>query len=91
MLTIVDEFSRFPWAFPCEDTSLSTAIKIYHELFPTFGTPNTKHSDRGSGFLSTPMRKYLNQMGIYISTTTPYHPQENGECERFNGTILKTV
>ena len=66
-------------------------MKIYHELFPTFGTPSTIHSDRGSGFLSTSMRRYLNEMGINISTTTPYHPQGNGQCERFNNTIWKTV
>ena len=77
MLTVVDDFSRFPWALPCKDTSSSTAIKIYHELFATFGTPNTIHSDRESGLLSTSMRKYTNDMWINISTTTPYHQQGN--------------
>ena len=52
ILTIVDEYSRFVWAFPCKDTSTGTAIKIYHELFIAFETPNTIHSDRGSRFLS---------------------------------------
>jgi len=66
-------------------------MKIYHELFATFGTPSTIYSDRGSGFLSSSMRRYLNEMGINISTTTPYHPQGNGQCERLNNTIWKTV
>ena len=91
ILTIVDEFSRFPWAFAVKDTSSNTVMKIYHELFATFGTPSTIHSDKGSGFISTSMRRYLNEMGINISTTTPYHPQGNGQCEKFNGTIWKTV
>ena len=30
-------------------------------------------------------------MGIDISTMTPYHPKENGQCERFDDTIWKTV
>ena len=71
ILTIVDEYSRFVWAFPCKDTSTGTAIKIYHELFATFGTPNTIHSDRGSGFLSATMKKYLSDMDINLSATTP--------------------
>ena len=72
ILTIVDEFSRFPWAFAVKDTSSNTVMKIYHELFATFGTPSTIHSDKGSGFISTSMRRYLNEMGINISSTTPY-------------------
>ena len=91
ILTIVDEFSRFVWAFSCKDTSSKAAIKIYHKLLATFGAPNAIHSDRGSGFLSTSMRKSLNDKGINISTTTPYYPQGNGLCERFNGIIWKTV
>ena len=93
ILTIVNEFSRFPWAFASKDTSSSTAMKIYHELFATFGTPSTIHSDRGSGFLSTSMRRYVDEMGTNISTTTPYHPQGSGQCERsyIYKSIWKTV
>ena len=47
ILTIVDEYSRFTWTYPCKDTSTATVIKIYHDLFATFGTPGTIHSDRG--------------------------------------------
>ena len=64
-------------------------MKVYHELFATFGTPSTIHSDRESGFLSISMRKYLNEIGINISTTTPYHPQGNVQCERSDNTIRK--
>ena len=69
----------------------STAIKIYHELLATFGTPNTIHSHRGSGFRSTTMRKYLSNMGINMSTMTLYHLQGNGQCKQSNGTIWRIV
>ena len=91
ILTIIDEYSRFVLAFPCKDTSTGTAIKIYPELFATFGIPNTIHSDRRSGFLSATMSKYLSDMGINMTGTTPYHHKGNGQCERFNGIIWKTV
>ena len=91
MLTIVDEYSHFVRAFPYKHTSAATVIKIYHGLFATYRTPGTIHSDRGPTFLSVSRRNYLNELGINISTTTPYHPKGNGQCERFNGTIWKTV
>ncbi len=91
ILTIIDEFSRFPFAIPCNDTSSSTVIKIYNDLFATFGVPGKIHSDKGSAFISKQMKDYLLKMGINSSNTTPYHPMGNGQCERYNGIIWKTV
>ena len=91
ILTIIDEFSRFPWAIPCKDTSTNTAIRCLNEIFSNYGTPGNIHSDKGSGFISKSMKYYLNTMGINSSNTTPYHPQGNGQCERYNGIIWKTV
>ena len=91
ILTVVDEFSRFPWAIPCKDTSTSSAIRCLNEIFSMFGTPGSIHSDRGSAFISKGMKYYLNSMGINTTNSTPYHPQGNGQCERLNGTIWNTV
>ena len=33
LLTIIDEFSRFPFAFPCKDTSAATFIECLTTLF----------------------------------------------------------
>ena len=30
------------------------------------------------------MRKYLSDMGINMSATTPNHPRRNGQCERLD-------
>lgn len=91
ILTVVDEFSRFPFAFPCADMASSTVIKHLQSLFYLFGMPSYVHSDRGTSFLSQEVQQFLNSCGIASSRTTPYNPRGNGQAERYNGIIWKTV
>ena len=91
LLTIVDEYSRFPFAVPCPDTSADSVIKSLDPLFATFGLPSFIHSDQGSAFMSKELKSYLNSLGIATSRTTPYNPQGNGQVERYNGIIWKAV
>ena len=91
ILTVIDEYSRFPFAFPCPNTLSSTVIKCLDQLFTLCGTPSYIHSDRGTSFLSHEIKHYLTQKGIATSKTTPYHPIGNGQCERYNGIIWKGV
>lgn len=91
ILTVIDEFSRYPFAYPCSDMNSATVISHLNNLFSLFGTPAFVHSDRGTSFMSAEIRQYLHSNGIATSRTTPYHPQSNGQCERYNGIIWKTV
>ena len=56
VLTIIDEYSRFPFAFPCPDTSTSSVLKCFRNLFSLFGMPAYIHSDRGSSLISEEIR-----------------------------------
>lgn len=91
ILTIVDEFSRFPFAIPCTDVSTTTVIKHLTHLFSVFGIPAYIHSDRGASFMSHDLKSFLTSQGIATSRTTPYNPRGNGQVERYNGIIWKTV
>ncbi len=91
MLTIIDEYSRFPFAFPCEDVSAQTVIRSLSTLFSVFGMPTFIHTDRGSGFMSSELKNFLLQKGISSSKTTSYNPVGNGQIERLNGTLWKTI
>lgn len=44
ILTIVDEFSRFPFAIPCSDISAVTVITHLRNIFSLFGMPVYIHS-----------------------------------------------
>lgn len=87
----MDEFSRFPFAIPGKDISASTVIKCLTSVFSIFGLPGYIHSDRGASFMSTEVKSSLHSRNICSSRTTPYHPQGNGQCERYNGIIWKAI
>ena len=87
-LTVVDEYSRFPFAFPCADVAAATVIKYLTNLFSVFGNPSFVHSDRGTAFMS---EEFLHSRGIANSRTTAFNPQGNGQVERYNSIIWQMV
>ena len=91
ILTIVDEYSRFPFAFPCANMATPTVIKCMVMLFSFFGMPGYVHSDRGPSLISEELKTFLNERGVATSRTSAYNPQGNGQVERYNGVIWKAV
>ena len=87
----IDEYSRYPFTFDSSNIDTSTVITCLDQLFAIFGMPNYIHSDRGSSFMSKELKSYLSDLGIATSRTTSYNPQGNGQCERYNGIIWKTI
>lgn len=91
LLVMVDEYSRFPFVYPCRDTTSKTVIECFEQLFCTFGCPASVHSDRAQQFLSKEVNDYMLKNGVIITHSSPYHPKGNSQCERLNGTIWKAV
>ena len=90
-LNIVDEYSRFPFVYPCKDTSAPTVISCLHHLFSLFGTPSSIHSDKGSAFISRELREWLSTSHVSISHTTRYNPQGNGQVEKYNDVVWRAI
>uniref|UniRef100_A0A1Y1KRZ4 Integrase catalytic domain-containing protein n=1 Tax=Photinus pyralis TaxID=7054 RepID=A0A1Y1KRZ4_PHOPY len=91
ILTVIDEYSCFPFAFPCSDVSAKTVITHLNSLFMLFGMPSYVHSDRGASFMSSEVKQYLHSRGIATSRTTAYNPQGNGQVEKLNSTLWKAI
>ena len=74
-LTVIDEYSRSPFAFPCADLAPTSVIKCLQQLFSVFGMSAYIHSDRWSSLQSNELKAWLQSHGFAISRTTSYNPQ----------------
>ncbi|KAK5898981.1 hypothetical protein CesoFtcFv8_008505 [Champsocephalus esox] len=92
ILVMTDLFSRYAVAVPTKDqTAQTTARHLWTALIQPFGCPERFLTDRGGAFESEVMRQLCELYGCTKSRTTPYHPQGNGACERFNRTLLSLL
>jgi transposase InsO family protein len=89
VLVITDHFTRFARAVPTRNqTTRQVAEVLWKNFFLDFGFPKKLHSDRGGSFTSKLAKELCKLAGVQGSYTTPYHPQGNGQVERFNRTLI---
>ncbi len=92
ILVITDLFSKFVEAFATQVATAQLAAQILaDEWICRHGAPKTVLTDRGSTFVADLTQDLLNIHQIKGVTTTAYHQQANGQCERFNKTLCNML
>ncbi|KAG5265227.1 hypothetical protein AALO_G00262840 [Alosa alosa] len=85
MLVAIDLFSRYAFAVLTRDQTAETAARVlWREVFQRYGCPEKLLSDQGPAFESLLLRQLCTLYGCKKIRTTPYRPQGNGACERWN-------
>ena len=85
VLVITDVFTKWTIAVPTRDQMAQTVAKVLvNELFFKFGICKRLHSDQGKCFEAEIIQQLCTIYNVKKSRTTAYHPQGNGQCERFN-------
>lgn len=88
-LVIVDAYSKWPEVFETKITTTSKTIELLSEVFTRHGYCDTIVSDNGPQFTSDQFANFCKSLGVEHIRTAPYHPQSNGQAERFVD-LLKT-
>lgn len=92
ILVITDRFTKLTKTEALRTiTALSVAKAFCRTWVYNFGTPKIVLTDNGSQFASRFFLQVCKILGIHKVFTTEYHPQTNGQAERFNRTILASL
>ena len=91
LLVLVDYYSRWIEVDVIRTTSSKTIIHCLDAQFARHGLPKGLRTDNGSNLVSKEVEDYLNEMGIEHRYTTPLWPRANGEVERQNRSLLKSM
>jgi hypothetical protein len=87
----VDYFTKYAEAIPTHNQTAETTKKFFKTVFSRLDYPNVLLTDQGTNFMSHDVQNFLKEKGVKPVRTTAYHPQTNGLCERFNGTLVTSL
>ena len=92
LLVISCRFTKLTQLVPLRTiTAYHVAVAFCTHWVFKYGPPKTLLSDNGTQFASRLFQSVCLEMGTHNLFTSTYHPQTNGQVERFNRTFLSMV
>lgn len=92
LLVICDRFTKLTRAVPLKTTTAMDVVSSIIDVWvASYGIPDSILSDNGPQFASILYQGVMSMLGVTINYATPYHPQTNGQVERFNKTLVRQL
>ena len=92
ILVITDHFTRYAQAHITSSQKAHIVAKtLWEHFFVHYGFPEKILSDQGQNFESVLISELCELTQIKKLRTTPYRPEGNGSCERFNRTLISML
>ena len=92
VLVITDHFTRYAQAYVTRTQTAQTMAKtLWDKFIVHYGLPKKILTDQGCNFESQLVADLCELMGVRKIWTSPYHPQTNGQRERFNSTLINML
>ena len=87
VLVVTDLFTKWVELFALKEMSAATVARKLSKVFRRFPNCQQILTDQGRNFESELVRSLCDLLQIRKLRTTPYHPQGNGQTERYNATL----
>ena len=92
VLMVTDHFTRYAQAYGTSTQSTQTTAKtLWDKCIVHHRLPEKILTDHGWNFESQLVADLCELMGMQKIWTSPYHQQTNGQCERFNSTLINML
>jgi transposase InsO family protein len=92
LLVIADRFTKVTITVPLRTvTALAVAKAFCDRWVYVYGPPISLLTDNGPQFTAKFFQAVCAELGVKKTFTTAYHPQTNGQVERYNRTILAAL
>jgi len=90
-LVVVDHFTKWVEIFPLRTQEATEVAKRLMKVVCRFGIPDQILTDQGTNFQAELLEEIWNLLDVHKTRTTPYHPQCDGQSERFMRTIKEMI
>jgi hypothetical protein len=91
ILVLSDLFTKWIELYALPDQTAQQIIQCLLDLVCRYSIPGSLLSDNGTNFTSHCYKELLKSLQVKEIHTTPYHPQCDGQTERFNATLVQAL